>query len=306
MSDLGTTLVVLAAGMGSRYGGLKQVDPVGPHGEIVVDYSVYDAIKAGFSHIVFVIRPELEPDFRARINRTMGSHVQCDLVFQEQLDVPPGKNVTDGRKKPWGTAHAIYAARHVVSQPFGVINADDFYGRHSFQLLADHLRNPQTDEYSLIAFVLSHTLSNHGSVSRGVCQVNGGYLSDIVERTAIHPTSRGATFEHNGSQFDMTGSEPVSMNMWGFTPSYFTHLEQAFTHFLDGYGTDPTAEFQIPTMIKELLRAGTAKVCVSLSSERWLGVTYPEDKQFVQQGIHRLVEEGGYPAPLWRDGTSTL
>lgn len=299
MSQSGPTLVILAAGMGSRYGGLKQIDPVGPHGEIVIDYSIRDAIAAGFSRAVFVIRRELEADFQSMIDRHVGNHIPCELVCQELTDLPTNEQVPATRDKPWGTAHAIYAARHAVRQPFGVINADDFYGAHSFQLLADLLKNPEPDTYALIAFTLHNTLSDHGTVSRGICHVQNGLLHDVVERTAIEKTPEGARFVEDGHVHTLNGAELVSMNMWGFTPSYFDHLDAGFRRFLAAHRNDEKAEFQIPTITDKLIRSGLAKVKVASSRESWLGVTYPEDKVIVQRGIKQLVDEGVYPAPLW-------
>lgn len=299
MSHGGPTLVVLAAGMGSRYGGLKQIDPVGPHGEIVIEYSIRDAIAAGFSKAVFVIRRELEADFQTMIDRHIGQQIPCELAFQELSDLPANEQLPPARNKPWGTAHAIYAARHAVHQPFGVINADDFYGTHSFHLLADLLRQPDPDTYALIAFTLRNTLSDHGTVSRGICRVHEGLLEDIVERTAIEKTADGACFVEEDAVHTLNGSELVSMNMWGFTPSYFEHLDAGFRQFLAAHRNDEKAEFQIPTITDTLIRSGLAKVKVALSRESWLGVTYPEDKTIVQRGIERLVADGVYPAPLW-------
>lgn len=293
------SLVILAAGIGSRYGGLKQIDPVGPHGEIVIDYSVYDALQAGCDEVVFVIRRDIETDFRERVGRSIERQVACRYVFQSLDDTPTGYKAPADRKKPWGTAHAIYTARTAVQRPFGVINADDFYGRSSYRHLAHLLATGDATTYGLVAFVLQNTLSDHGSVSRAICDVRQGFLASVVERTAIEKNGDAARYRDGDAWHPLTGREAASMNLWAFHPSFFDRLEASFTWFLGRQGDDPKAEFLIPTVTDELIRSGQARVRVALSQEAWLGVTYPEDKPAVQGGIRTLIDRGVYPAPLW-------
>ncbi len=299
MSPTPFSLVILAAGIGSRYGGLKQIDPVGPQGEIVIDYSVYDAIQAGCDEVVFVIRRDIEEEFRERVGRTIERQVACRYAFQDLQDTPAGFVPPAERKKPWGTAHAVYAARHVVSHPFGVVNADDFYGRASYRHLAALLADENPDTYGLVAFVLHRTLSEHGSVSRAICEQQNGFLQSIVERTVIEKAGNAARYREGDAWHPLTGQEAVSMNMWAFHPSFFDRLERAFARFLQEEGQNPKAEFLIPTVTDQLITAGEARVRVALSQETWLGVTYPEDKPAVQRGIRGLIDQGLYPEPLW-------
>ncbi len=296
------TLVVMAAGIGSRYGGLKQIDPVGPSGEIVIDYSIYDAIRAGFDRVVFIIRRDIEEAFRAIADRHFAGRVKVDYVFQELDLLPPGFSVPPERKKPWGTGHAVLCARAAVPGPFGVINADDFYGRGSFEALAGFLRkaDPGSTDYALVGFTLRNTLSEHGAVARGVCEVDAtNRLVSIVERLKIEKVGRGARYEENGAWHPLTGDEPVSMNMWAFTPRIFDSLDEGFRKFLRERGGDPKAEFLVPTHVGELVKTGGATVRVLPTAETWFGVTYPADKPAVAAGIRALVEAGRYPANLW-------
>lgn len=291
----------MAAGIGSRFGGLKQIVPVGPGGEIIVDYSIFDAIRAGFGHIVFVIRREIERDFRERIESRWANRIAISYVYQELTDVPGGFSVPAGRTKPWGTGHAVYACRNAVKQPFGLINADDFYGRSSFQLLAERLRTLDTAKphFCLVAFTLRNTLSRHGSVSRGVCEVApGGQLAHIAERTKIEADGDAARCLVNGESVRLTGDEAVSMNFWGFTPVVFRYLEQEFRRFMEKYGADPSREFQLPAVVDIAIRDPQGRVDVLRSADRWLGVTYPDDRDAVAGGIRRLIESGAYPAVL--------
>lgn len=293
------SLVILAAGMGSRYGGLKQIDSVGPAGEIVIDYSVHDAMQAGCDEVVFVIRKEIEKAFRERVGRSIERQVECRYVFQELGDLPTGFECPSERAKPWGTAHAVYTARNVVRRPFGVINADDFYGRSSYRHLADLLAAGDAQTYGLVAFVLQRTLSEHGTVSRAICALEEGFLSGVVERTAIEKQGQAARYRDGDAWVALTGREAVSMNMWAFHPSIFQRLEEAFADFLRKEGGQAKAEFLIPTVTDALIAEGRARVRVALSEEAWLGVTYPEDKPAVQQGIRALIQQGLYPEPLW-------
>ena len=295
------TLLVMAAGMGSRYGGLKQIEPVGPSGEIVIDYSVYDAIRAGFGEVVFIIRRDIEADFRGVIDRHIAGRIPVRYVFQELSDIPAGYRVPENRTKPWGTGHAILAAREAIRTPFAVINADDFYGASSFRTLAGRLREtaPSSTDYCLVAYVARNTLSDHGSVSRGICRIEGGRLQEVVERLDIERHGDAARFRVDGQWIPMTGDEPVSMNMWGFTPTLFTELAARLPAFLDRAMDDPKAEFLIPEIIDDLIQSGACEVYALHSEDRWMGVTYPEDKPAVAGGIRALVDAGAYPETLW-------
>ena len=296
------TLVVLAAGMGSRYGGLKQIDPVGPSGEVVLDYSVYDAIQAGFGKVVFIIRKDIEQDFREALEANYEGAIEIAYAFQQPDDLPEGYDIPEGRTKPWGTTHATLACRDLVKEPFGVINADDFYGRSSFQLLADWLKRNANAEnlYSLVGFTLEKTLSDHGSVSRGVCKVDeSGFLAEIEECHDIERIADGVQLRRAAGMDKADGSEVVSMNMWGFTPGVFDHMMNNFSPFLDSM-TDPLkSEYLIPSIIQELIVAGTIKVETLTSNEQWFGVTYTEDKPAVEASVKELINQGVYPASLW-------
>lgn len=297
-------LVILAAGIGSRYGGLKQVEPVGPNGEIVIDYAVFDALRAGFKKVVCVIRRDIEKDFRACIANRFERQIDVEYVFQELDDLPAGFVPPADRKKPWGTGHAIRACRDAVREPFGVINADDFYGPRSFSLLADLLRRSRPDraDFSMVGFVLRNTLTEHGSVARGICRLDAaGMLADVVERTAIFQDGDGARCAgDDGQTIRFSGDELVSMNMWGFTPALFGLLDRDFADFLARRGGEPKAEFFIPTVVDAAIRARNATVKVVRTPERWFGVTYPQDKPLVVAGIRALIEGGQYPDRLWK------
>jgi len=293
------TLLVLAAGMGSRYGGLKQIDPVGPAGETIIDYSVFDAMRAGFGRLVFVIRRDIEAPFKEIVGARFERRLPVEYVFQELERLPAGHAVPGGRTKPWGTAHAIWCAADTVREPFAAINADDFYGAHSFQLLARHLQ-AGTPDFAMVGFVLRHTLSEHGSVARGICQVNGGdYLRTVVEHTRIVRAGDGALDTGVGHEIRFTGNEAVSMNMWGFTPAVFDSLQGQFQEFLLRHGLDTKAECYIPDAVGALILSGQAKVKLLRTNDRWLGVTYREDRPQVVEGIRRLVARGDYPEQLW-------
>ena len=298
------TLVVLAAGIGSRYGGLKQIDPIGPDGEIVIDYSIFDAIRAGFGKIVFVIRRDIEEAFRAKIEPNVKGRVAIDYVFQDMTsELPAGFQIPAERKKPWGTTHATLVARNVVKEPFGVVNADDFYGRQSYQVLADFLRGvkPDAPNYALVGFTLRNTLSEHGTVSRGVCQSDAqGNLTTVVERLKIEKAGHAARYLDGEAWVPLTADEPVSMNMWGFTPLFFAQADAAFHAFIAQSGQLPKSECLLPTTVDGLIKRGAATVKLLASKESWLGVTYPEDKPAVAAGVKKLVDAGLYPAPLWK------
>jgi dTDP-glucose pyrophosphorylase len=297
------SLVILAAGIGSRYGGLKQIDPVGPAGEIVVDYSIFDARRAGFDKVVFVIRRDIEKDFREAIGRRIESQIAVDYAFQRLDDLPAGFRLPADRVKPWGTGHAILAARDAVDGNFAAINADDFYGRASYAAIGDFLRATPvtTPAFAMAAFTLRNTLSENGTVARGVCEVApSGLLTRVTERTKIEPRGDGGRMVlDDGSELVFTGEELVSMNSWGFTPTLFPFLQEQFAGFLKANATAPKAEFYIPTVVDTLIQAGKATARVLHTPDKWFGVTYPADKPVVVAAIRELIAAGTYPSPLW-------
>lgn len=297
------SLVILAAGMGSRYGGVKQIDQFGPNGETILDYSIFDAWQVGFKKVVFVIRKELEADFKAVFNPKLKNKMEVQYVFQELDQLPPGFTVPIDRKKPWGTAHAVMVANKAVNEPFAVINADDFYGRGAYQILLDFLKKQpnQETEYAIVGYRLDKTLSKHGSVSRGVCQTDDqGYLQKIVERTKIYwKNGKIVYLDEDETEKEITGETPVSMNMMGFTPSFFQFLEAYFKKFLEEKGNDPKAEFFLPWVLDRLIQTKQAKIKILPTNEQWFGVTYKEDKPVVQQNIRDLISAGVYPEKLW-------
>jgi NDP-sugar pyrophosphorylase family protein len=294
-----TTLLVLAAGMGSRYGGLKQMDPVGPGGETIVDYSVHDAIRAGFDRLVFVIRRDIEKPFRESVGRRFEKRIAVDYVFQEPDRLPPGAPPGPRRIKPWGTGHAIWMAADVIHEPFGVVNADDFYGAHSFQLLAAHLRSGGPD-YAMAGFVLRNTLSEFGSVARGLCQLEDGRLESVREIVGIEKHGMAARYKNGtGGYHALTGDEIVSMNMWGFHPALFDFLRRQLMEFLKTRGSDEKAEFYIPSVVNAVVREREGRVKVFRTRASWFGVTYQEDRPVVAEGIRRLIRNGEYPERLW-------
>jgi UTP-glucose-1-phosphate uridylyltransferase len=286
------TLLVLAAGMGSRYGGLKQIDPVGPSGETVLDYAVYDAIRAGFGRVVFIVRREFEREFRAAVTSKYSGSIPVEFVYQSIDDLPQGFDVPAGREKPWGTGHAVWCARSAVTGPFAVINADDFYGAASFAGLAGFLADAEGARFAIVGFRLANTLSENGTVSRGVCQVRGGRLTSIVEVKAIARAEVGP-----GLRF--SGDEIVSMNFWGFTPAIFDGLDAALREFLAGAGPDPKAEFYLPAAVSGIISRGAATVDLIPSKATWFGITYREDRELVASAIRALVAKGEYPARLF-------
>lgn len=300
-----TTLIVMAAGIGSRYGGLKQMDPVGPGGEKIIDYSVYDARRAGFGQVVFVIRKEMEDDFREHIGRRIEQQIETRYVYQELGPLPEGFTVPGNRVKPWGTAHAVAACRDAVRTPFAVINADDFYGPSAFQVLCDSLQKEQeqegVQEYCLVGYHLRNTLSEHGHVSRGVCEVAPDHtLREIRERVKIQRFGDAVRHTEDGKTWiDLPADSVVSMNMWGFTPSLFEELEAGFVEFLKDRGSDPKSEYFLPERVGDLVAAGRARVKILRTDARWFGITYKEDKPFVERAVRELVERGAYPPSLW-------
>jgi len=294
------SLLVLAAGMGSRYGGLKQIDPVGPAGETIIDYSIYDALRAGFGKLVFVIRRDLERPFRELVGQRFEQRLPVHYVFQELSDLPPGFVPPPNRSKPWGTAHALLAGQSAIQEPFAAINADDFYGAQSFALLAGHLSSGSTD-YAMAGFVLRQTLSDFGSVARGVCEVSpDGCMKSIVELTKIERDGNGAkNTDSAGRVTKLTGEEAVSMNCWGFTPAVFPALRAHFAAFLERSGQDEKAECYIPNAINELVVSGQARVRVLRTGAPWFGITYREDHARVVESIRQLIARGEYPERLW-------
>jgi UTP-glucose-1-phosphate uridylyltransferase len=297
------TLVVMAAGMGSRYGGLKQIDPMGPSGETILDYSVFDALRAGFGKVVFIIRPDFEEAFRTGVGAKFADRIAVDYAFQTLDRLPAGFTVPEGREKPWGTTHAILCAREVVKEPFAVINADDFYGQTSFAVLRDYLSQLPGDSaaYSMVGFTLKNTLSEHGTVTRGVCKTDAhGFLTEIEEMTKIGSSPAGiANTKEDGSVLPLTGLEPVSMNMWGFSPHIFDQLDGLFREFLTANGKELKGECYIPLSVGELVRRKQASCKVLPTDSTWFGVTYREDKPLVQASIASLTNRGAYPHSLW-------
>ncbi len=296
------TLFVLAAGMGSRYGGLKQIDGLGPSGETIMDYSVYDALRAGFGKVVFVIRKDFEEAFRKAVISKYADKVPCEVCFQSVDSVPEGCTYNPERTKPWGTNHAVLMAKDLIKEPFAVINADDFYGRESFQVLADYLKSVEgtTGKYCMVGYRVANTLSENGSVSRGVCATDeNGYLTDVVERTKIEKVGDKIIYTEDGVDTEISPNSPVSMNMWGFTPEYFEYVEKAFVEFLQARGQELKSEFYIPTLVNDMIRSGEATCKVLDTTSKWFGVTYAEDRPQVVMKINNLVKEGVYPEKLF-------
>ncbi len=298
------TLLVLAAGMGSRYGGIKQMDPVGPAGEFILDYSVFDAWRAGFRRVVFIIRKELEEPLREHFGTNLDGRMEIDFVVQSLDELPGGFTLPSGRTKPWGTGHAIWCARNAVRGPFAAINADDFYGQRSFAILADYFNSPQYTDNScaLVAFQLNRTLSENGTVSRGVCSADAdGVLTGIVERTSIVPDGHdGAKYQDDdGAWHPLTGLEPASMNLWGFPDSIFPRLEELLINFLKENGRQLKKEFYIPFAVNSLIAEYGWKAYLRTTPEHWFGMTYPQDHAVVRERIAALTAEGVYPEALW-------
>jgi hypothetical protein len=299
------TLLVLAAGIGSRYGGLKQIEPIGPHGETVLDYSVHDAIRAGFTEAVFVIRRDLQDLFQDRISRRFEARIAVKFVHQEIDRLPDGRQPPPGRTKPWGTGHAVWCATGAITQPFAVVNADDFYGRDSFAQLATCLRSleadPKPQPACLVGFQLANTLSEHGTVSRGVCRLDeSSRLLSVEECTAIgREAGRLMQQERDGTPREFTGHEIVSMNCWGFLPGIFPLLDRRLGRFLDERGHDPLAEFLLPTAITDMIAKQDLSVQVLRTDASWFGVTYRDDHPLVVNRLQRLIGQRQYPARLW-------
>ncbi len=300
-------LVIMAAGMGSRYGGLKQVDPVDEDGHIIIDYSIYDAVRAGFKKVIFIIKKENEQIFRERIGDRMAGHVEVQYVYQNLDDLPEGYSVPEGRVKPWGTGHAVLSCRDVIDGPMAVINADDYYGVQAFQTVYDYLTTHEDDDqyrYMMVGYRLGNTLTENGYVSRGVCKVNAkGFLESITEHTHIEKREGGAAFtEDDGKTYtDISPEETVSMNLWGFTESFMPELKARFVDFLnEKMPENPLkSEYFLPSVVSELLAEGKATAAVLKSPDKWYGVTYKEDKPVVMAAIRKMKDDGIYPQMLW-------
>ena len=299
------SLLILAAGMGSRYGSLKQLDQMGPSGETVMDYSVFDALRSGFDRVVFVIRRDFEEEFKNVIGKRYEGKVKVEYAFQDINDLPGNFKCPEGRVKPWGTAHAVYAARHLLNEPFAVINADDFYGRDSYTQLANYLSNPPAPgkvRGCIASFILSNTLSENGSVSRGICTADAnGLLSKVVENTKIYRRNDGkvVSLMEDGSEVELTGDEPASMNSWGFMPEMVGEIEALFIDFLSKHGNELKSEFYLPGVVDTLINSGKAEIAMRYSKDSWFGVTYKEDRPLVQAALKKLVDSGAYPQKLF-------
>lgn len=297
------TLFVLAAGMGSRYGGLKQLDSLGPNGETIMDYSIYDAIQSGFGKVVFVIRKDFEQEFRDKIISKYEGHVPVEVVFQSIDALPEGFTCPADRTKPWGTNHAVLMGKDVIKEPFAVINADDFYGRDAFRVIAEELSRPhdRKGDYCMVGFRVGNTMTENGSVARGVCENKDGLLTSVVERTAIsyNPQHEIVFTDENGVEQKLEPSTPVSMNLWGFTPDYFDYSEREFEKFLKKDINTPKAEFFIPLCIDTLINSGEATVKVLDTDSKWFGVTYAADRPGVVEKFAQLHADGTYPEKLF-------
>jgi NDP-sugar pyrophosphorylase family protein len=295
------TLVILAAGIGSRYGGVKQMDKIGPSGESIIDYSVFDAIRAGFGKVVFVLNPKIIQDFKDIYKGRLAGKIETAFVLQEINNIPAGVTFNPERVKPWGTGHAVLVTKNAVNEPFAVINADDFYGRHAFELISgflSKLKNEQA-EYAMVGYKLKNTLSEHGSVSRGICQSENGLLTDVVERTSIVRKGNKVVFQDEGKEVEIDEDSVVSMNFWGFTPKYFSQSEKDFKDFITKNAGQLKSEFYIPTVANNLITKKEATIRVLTSNDQWFGVTYQEDKPVTIENIRRLVDAGNYPENLW-------
>lgn len=300
------TLLLLAAGMGSRYGGLKQLDGLGPNGETIMDYSIYDAIKAGFGKIVFVIRKDFEDDFRQKVLSKYEGHIPAEVCFQAMDKLPEGFTVPEGRQKPWGTNHAVMMAKGLINEPFCVINCDDFYNRDAYMVMGkflSELPEGSRNRYSMVGFRVGNTLSENGTVARGICSKNNeGHLTEVVERTEIMRVDGKVCYkDEEGKWVAVEDNTPVSMNMWGFTPDYFEYSDEYFKEFLSDAKNmeNLKAEFFIPLVVNNLIHAGTATVKVLDTTSKWFGVTYAADRQATVDRIKKLIDEGVYPNRLF-------
>lgn len=300
-----TTLVVLAAGMGSRYGGLKQIDPIGPNGEVILELSVYDAIKAGFNKVIFIIKHEIEKEFKEAIGNKIAAQIPVEYVYQQLEKIPDGLIIPEGRKKPWGTGHALLCCESLIDGPFCVINSDDYYGQDAYRTMHDFLVNStESDEYAMVGYVIGNTVSENGSVARGVCTINDGKLVNVTERTNIVKNDGTIEFSENGGKSWETIPDDtlVSLNFWGFKPSFISKMKQDFISFFKNEvpGDPLKAEFFIPKEVGKMLQNDEISVKMLSSTDRWYGVTYQEDKPMVKEGIQKLIDEGKYSTPLWK------
>ena len=289
------TLLIMAAGMGSRYGGLKQLDSVGTSGETIIDYSVYDAIRSGFNKVVFIIRKDFEDDFKSQITEKYKDSIKVEFAFQELNNLPDNFNIPAGRKKPWGTGHAILSAANIINEPFVAINGDDFYGLESYKVISEYYKNGGKS-FSMVAFELGKTLSDFGTVARGLCTVKEGLLETVIETEELKWQDNAV---NSNRDIDLNGTEPVSMNMWGFTPDLFVYLQLMFKDFLDKEGSEMKSEYLIPSVVNTLIEDNKKQVKVLKSSSSWFGVTYINDKPYVVQKIEELVRQGLYPKKLF-------
>ena len=300
------TLVVLAAGLGSRYGGMKQIDPITKDGEFIIDFSVYDAIRAGFDRVVFVIKEEMLEDFEDTVGKRVSSKIKVEYAFQKPERFVGADRIPEGRTKPWGTTHALLCAKEYLTENFAVINADDFYGKEAFETIAAHLRTAKDENgisnMAMVGYILGNTLTENGTVSRGVCKVNeNGYLDSIVETTKIKPNGDMAAFIEDGKEYPLPYDTMVSMNFWGFTPSIVEFFEADFERFLGTLDSDPLKkECYLPFSVDEMMKAGKSRVKTYVSTSRWFGVTYSDDKPGVVKGIREYIDAGVYPDGLWR------
>jgi hypothetical protein len=296
-----TTLLVLAAGIGSRYGGVKQMDGIGPSNESIIDYSVYDAIRAGFDKIVFVVNKKIEADFREVWEPKLKDKVDCEFVIQDPEDLPAGYTVPEGRVKPWGTGQAVLAARHIINTPFAVINADDFYGREAYELIQGFLTENSTESEScMVGYHLKNTLSEHGTVSRGICEFDDAhYLEQISEITNIERRGEAIGYEANGGFIELQGHDLCSMNIWGFKPMVMKHLESGFDKFMASSGTELKTEYYLPGRINDLVHDNIMSIKMLETAFEWFGVTYKEDKPETIDRINSLIDKGEYPPDLW-------
>ena len=295
------TLLILAAGIGSRYGGIKQMDKIGPSGESIIDYSIFDAIRAGFEKVVFVLNPNIEKDFKEIYEARLKGKIETGYVLQEVKAVPKGVPVNTARVKPWGTGHAVLVAKDIVNEPFAVINADDFYGKQAFEMISSFLSETEnnSDKYAMVGYKLENTLSENGSVSRGVCQTENGFLTDVVERTSITVEDDIVVYNDDGEKVEIDGNSVVSMNFWGFSPLFFDQLERDFTNFMDENAHELKAEFFIPSVVNDLIEDDEASISMLTSNDQWFGVTYQEDKEVTISKVKELTGKGVYPVNLW-------
>ncbi len=295
------TLLILAAGMGSRYGGLKQIDKFGPSGESIIDYSIYDAIQAGFGKVVFIIRESFADDFKNLFEPKLKGKIEIGYAFQELEKTPPGIPINPDREKPWGTGHAVLMAKELINEPFAVINADDFYSREAFRALVGYMsESTSNNEACMVSYQLQKTLSEFGHVSRGVCKTDSnGFLIEINERTNIEGGEEGIFYYEGGGKHRLAPDTPVSMNCWALNPFFFEQLESGFTAFLKSHGQELKSEYFLPFEISDALQKGLITVKVLNCNAQWFGVTYPEDKPYVSKQLNQLVEQGVYPTKLW-------